>query len=73
MNSPILFLLFVGLLLVVVGVYEQRLERERKTRKIEYKFVPRTYFEDQHRPQDLGTKYAPIFDDTAEILGLTKN
>lgn len=47
MKVLIVFMLFVGLFLVVTGVYEQKLEEAREERKIEYRFIPRTLYEEQ--------------------------
>lgn len=43
----IVFMLFVGMFLVVSGVYEQRLKEAREERRVEYRFIPRTLYEEQ--------------------------
>ena len=47
MKSLIIFILFVGMFMIVSGVYEQRIEEEKQKREIEYKFIPRTMYEEQ--------------------------
>jgi hypothetical protein len=64
MKSLIVFVLFVGMFLVVSGVYEQRLEQARKEKKIEYRFIPRSMYEEQLANNTLFAQRVlkPIFD-----------
>jgi hypothetical protein len=43
----ILFLFFVSAFLIITGIYEQRIAALEKTPKIEYRFIPRTFYEEQ--------------------------
>lgn len=47
MKTLIVFMLFVGLFLCVSGVYEQRLKEAREEKRVEYRFIPRTMYEEQ--------------------------
>lgn len=47
MKSLIIFILFVGMFMIVSGVYEQRLTQAQKEKKIEYRFIPRSMYEEQ--------------------------
>lgn len=47
MKSIAIFLLFTGVILVIHGIYEQKFQSLKKTNKIEYRFIPRTYYEEQ--------------------------
>lgn len=42
-----MFFTFVGSLLIIIGIYEQKLAIAEKNTKIEYKFIPRTLYEEQ--------------------------
>lgn len=52
MKVLIVFMLFVGLFLVISGVYEQRLQEAKDERRIEYRFIPRTLYEEQLQGSD---------------------
>lgn len=47
MKSIAIFLLFTGVILVIHGIYEQKFMALKKTNKVEYRFIPRTYYEEQ--------------------------
>ena len=63
MNTLVVFLLFVGIMLVMHGVYQDQLERARKEVKIEYRFIPRTLYEEQlSATPDVFNKFKNMFD-----------
>ena len=43
----VMLVIFLGLFLIMNGVYEQRLKSIENNPKIVYKFIPRTYYEEQ--------------------------
>ena len=47
MKSLITFILFVGMFMIVSGVYEHRLKQAEKEKKVEYRFIPRSMYEEQ--------------------------
>jgi hypothetical protein len=47
LKPVILFILFVAAFLIITGVYEQKLEAAENKKKIEYRFIPRTFYEEQ--------------------------
>ena len=47
MRSFIVLTFFVACLLLVIGIYEQKLDIAEKNKQVEYKFVPRTFYEEQ--------------------------
>ena len=40
-------MIFLGITLVISSVYEEKLADAKKNVKIEYRFVPRTFYEEQ--------------------------
>jgi hypothetical protein len=63
MLKPIITLfLFVGMFLIVSGVYEQKFQRLNKLVKTEYKFIPRSMYEDSLTTPDLIATYSSHFD-----------
>lgn len=75
MQALLLLILFAGAFLVLHGVYEDKLRRERITKKVEYRFIPRTYYEEQMdanavsgATRDMFNRPAPIYDiETLEL------
>ena len=47
MKTIILFLMFLGIILIMSAVYEDKLADAKKNVKVEYRFVPRTFYEEQ--------------------------
>ena len=47
MKALLLFLVFIGVFMLITAVYEEKLADARKNVKIEYRFVPRTFYEEQ--------------------------
>lgn len=47
MKAIAMFLLFAGIVLVIHGIYDQKYQSIKKTNKVEYRFIPRTYYEEQ--------------------------
>lgn len=61
MKSLILFFLFIGAFLILVGIYEEKLKIAESSKKIEYKFIPRTYYEEQLSNSDISLNFADMF------------
>ncbi len=80
MKAFILLLLFIGMFMIVNGVYEEKLKAVQAKKQIEYRFVPRTYYDEQLQAQegqvmntmdDMFSKASPWFD-AAVGAGLDK-
>lgn len=62
MKAILIFLIFAAAFMIVVGVYEQKLDHARSEKKIEYRFIPRTYLEDQFaRDNNVSEKMPNLF------------
>lgn len=59
MNSVLFALLFVGFVFIVVGFI--RSQRHCPPAKVEYRFVPRTFIEDQENPVPVTDIFAKMF------------
>lgn len=63
MKSLVVLALFVGIFLITSGIYEQRIEEARKDKKIEYRFIPRTYYDEQlGDSKDLASMFNNMFE-----------
>lgn len=61
MQSLVILMLILGIVLVMHGVYEERLAVASRDVKIEYRFVPRTYYEEQLAGNDLSPSIKTLF------------
>ena len=62
MNSIILFLIFIGILFIVVGYINQKKYCPLPT--VEYRYIPRTFEEEQSNPVRVEQLYRGMFNDT---------
>lgn len=56
MKHLAIFLLFIGMFLIVHSIYEEKIKRIKQKKKIEYRFIPRTLYEEQMSPDNIPTK-----------------
>jgi hypothetical protein len=61
MRVVVLLLLFIGALMIVDGVYDQRMKEYKQNVRVEYRFIPRTYYEEQLYNSDLNLKMKDMF------------
>lgn len=66
MNLFISLLFFLGLVLIIHGVYEDKYKRLQNEKRIEYRFVPRTYYEEQLNASQFSSKFSPLFNDDSQ-------
>ena len=46
MKLLVILLLFVGMFMVTHGIYQEKFEQLKKDVRVQYKFIPRTYFDE---------------------------
>lgn len=61
MRSVIFFLIVLGMFMVMHGIYEQKYQALQQNRRVEYKFLPRTYYEEQIANTDIAGKFKTMF------------
>ena len=61
MKSVIFFLFFVGFILVIHGIYEQKYNELKEKKRIEYRFIPRTYYEEQLGNSTVSANFKNMF------------
>ena len=68
MQAFIFFLLFAGAFLILHGIYEEKLAKAEAQTKIEYRFIPKSLFEQQMEDsnldlvtKDMFNKESPFF------------
>uniref|UniRef100_A0A6C0BF07 Uncharacterized protein n=1 Tax=viral metagenome TaxID=1070528 RepID=A0A6C0BF07_9ZZZZ len=47
MKSIILFIFFAGIIMLIHGIYDQKYKTLQQNVRVEYRFIPRTYYEEQ--------------------------
>jgi hypothetical protein len=62
MKPVITLMLFIGMFMIVAGVYEQKYQKLDKLVRTEYKFIPRSMYEDALATPDLVATYSSHFD-----------
>ena len=62
MKALAMFTLFIGLIFVIHGIYKQKYDSLEKNVRVEYRFIPRTYFEEQLRDPQVSANFKTMFD-----------
>jgi hypothetical protein len=47
MNLFVVILIVLGVFLIIHGIYEERYQELKQAVKVEYRFVPRSYYDEQ--------------------------
>lgn len=61
MKAFVLFFFVLGLFLIMHGMYEEKIKAIEKDKRIEYRFIPRTYLEEQLADTNVSGKMASMF------------
>lgn len=63
MKTIIFLFLFVGMFMIVHGIYEEKMDKLKKDVRVKYKFIPRTYYDEFLMNDNYTSKMAsPMFD-----------
>jgi hypothetical protein len=63
MRFLILLTFFIGAIMYIYGIYEQKYRELRDNVKIEYRFIPRSYYDEQLFASQFESKYSNLFSD----------
>ena len=63
MKQLVLFLVFIGVIMVMHGIYQQKIKAAQENVKIEYRFIPRTYYEEQLANSTISNNFKNMFND----------
>lgn len=58
----------LGIIFITIGYMNNKLEEKQSDPKIEYRFVPRTIYDDQIESIDVTNTYSDMFSDIDPIL-----
>jgi hypothetical protein len=62
MNPVVVLILFAGMALVIHSVYEEKYKRLKQEVKVEYRFIPRTLYDEQLVQSDVSGHFRTMFD-----------
>ena len=61
MKSVIFFLFFAGMILIIHGIYDQKYKGLNDNMRVEYRFIPRTYYEEQLGNSTVSSNFKNMF------------
>ena len=68
MKSLSLLVLILGIVFITVGYMDNKVDNLKDEKKIEYRFVPRSIYDDQIRPANLSQTFSTMFSDIDPIF-----
>jgi hypothetical protein len=63
MKLFIVIIFFVGVLMIINGIYEERYKEMKNKVKVEYRFIPRSYYDEQIFSNQFQSKFSNLFDE----------
>jgi len=53
--------MFVGMILIIHGIYDQKYKQLKNNMRVEYRFIPRTYYEEQLANSTISSQFQNMF------------
>lgn len=69
MKALVILLLFTGMVIVLHSIYDEKLKRAQKQVKVEYRFLPRTLYEEQLSNTDVVGQFQSMFSKSTPWYG----
>lgn len=67
MKTLLFLFLFIGMFMIVHGIYEEKLEKMKKDVRVKYKFIPRTYYDEMINNDYFKSRVAdPLFNSSVD-------
>lgn len=61
MKSIVLLLLVISIMMITIGYHQKMQESFKKEKIIEYRYIPRSFIEEQHNPVNLTKSFSDMF------------
>ena len=61
MKSLVFFLFFAGMLFIIHGIYDQKYNALSSNMRVEYRFIPRSYYEEQLADSNVSANFKNMF------------
>lgn len=62
MKSLIFFLFLIGMIVIIHSIYEQKFNSLKDNIRVEYRFIPRTYYEQQLTDSTVSSNFKNMFE-----------
>jgi len=69
MKSLVLLLLVFGVMMVTIGYHQKMQENFKKEKVIEYRYIPRSLFEEQIQPVNIQQSFYDMFEKNNVFIG----
>ena len=63
MKLLILLILFTGVILIMNGIYEEKISKLKTDVRVEYRFIPRSYYDEQIFSNQFSSKFSNLFNE----------
>lgn len=63
MKLLILLILFIGIIIIMNGIYEEKISKLEKDVRVEYRFIPRSYYDEQIFSNQFSSKFSNLFNE----------
>lgn len=61
MKSLVLLLMVIGIMMITIGYHQKMQSNYKKEKVIEYRYIPRSLFEEQVQPVNLQQSFSDMF------------
>jgi hypothetical protein len=69
MKSLVLLLMVIGIMMITIGYHQQMQENYKKEKVIEYRYIPRSLYEEQMQPVNLQQSFSDMFKKDNVFIG----
>ncbi len=69
MKSLVLLLIVIGIMMITIGYHQQMQENFKKEKVIEYRYIPRSLYEEQMQPVNLQQSFSDMFKKDNVFIG----
>ncbi len=69
MKSLVLLLMVIGIMMITVGYHQQMQSNYKKEKVIEYRYIPRSLYEEQMQPVNLQQSFTDMFKKDNVFIG----
>ena len=66
MNNLAFFLFIIGSVFLTIGVMENKYKKDSSNKVIEYRFIPRSLYDEQMTPSDLKQTFQSMFQENID-------
>ncbi len=69
MKSLVLLLMVIGIMMITIGYHQKMQSNYKKEKIIEYRYIPRSLFEEQVQPVNLQQSFSDMFKKDNVFIG----